>query len=378
MGDNKSIVAFEPRTLQEFIQVGDIFAASGYFKEARSGAQAIVKIMAGREMGLGLFESMNGFYIIEGRMSMAANLIATLVQRSEKYDYRVKVLTREACQIEFYHKGKALGISEFTMEDAQKAQLIKKNGAWEKWPTNMLFARAMSNGVRFYCPEITGGKPIYTPDELGAEVDEQGEIIDMPTITAPARTVTHTITEAREDEAPEDKLREEARATNGVGNAGKDGGHKRVGVIQVMRDNYKWNPKKTINTLNKMVDEGRGSWDMTDDELLSELLAREEDKDNKDERPIDAAEDLARQAEAEAAPTLVERIAAVFQISPDKAVDWMAAAEEDGVDLSGEPAEVAARLAKWNEGKPAQTTLGKYFDAPDQDMADATLRAIGN
>jgi hypothetical protein len=30
----------------------------------------------------------------------------------------------------------------------------------------MLYARALSNGAKWYCPDVFGG-PIYTPDELG-------------------------------------------------------------------------------------------------------------------------------------------------------------------------------------------------------------------
>jgi hypothetical protein len=42
----------------------------------------------------------------------------------------------------------------------------------------MLFARAMSNGVRWYCPDVTNGNAVYTPEELGAEVDEDGNVIE--------------------------------------------------------------------------------------------------------------------------------------------------------------------------------------------------------
>lgn len=181
MNEN-ALAVYQPTTLKEFIEVGNIFATSGYFKDATAGAQAIVKIMAGREIGLGLFESMNGFHIIEGKMTMAANLIATLVKRTPGYDYRVLELSREACRIEFYRDGEVLGASEFTIEDAKAANLVKPNSAWVKWPQNMLFARAISNGTRFYCPEVTGGMPIYTPDELGQEVDETGAAVSAPKI----------------------------------------------------------------------------------------------------------------------------------------------------------------------------------------------------
>lgn len=44
----------------------------------------------------------------------------------------------------------------------------------------MLFARAISNGVKFFCPDIFLGATVYTPDELGATVNEDGEVIELP------------------------------------------------------------------------------------------------------------------------------------------------------------------------------------------------------
>ena len=38
---------------------------------------------------------------------------------------------------------------------------------WRKYPKNMLFARAISNGVKWHCPDVMNGQPVYTPDEMG-------------------------------------------------------------------------------------------------------------------------------------------------------------------------------------------------------------------
>jgi len=61
----------------------------------------------------------------------------------------------------------------------------------------MLFARAISNGAKWFCPDIFGG-PVYTPDELGAEVDEEGDIIDVTprTIDGDTGEVTRPSSEA--------------------------------------------------------------------------------------------------------------------------------------------------------------------------------------
>jgi len=61
----------------------------------------------------------------------------------------------------------------------------------DRLPLNMLFARAISNGVRFHCPDVFMGA-VYTPDELGAKVNENEEVIDTlyEDVSNPAAPVT--------------------------------------------------------------------------------------------------------------------------------------------------------------------------------------------
>jgi len=50
----------------------------------------------------------------------------------------------------------------------------------DKFPKNMLFARAMSNGIKWFTPDVFAG-PVYTPEELGSAViteDTTAEVID--------------------------------------------------------------------------------------------------------------------------------------------------------------------------------------------------------
>lgn len=175
---------------EDVYRLGDVFARSGYFQDARDAAQAIVKIMAGRELGLPPIASMTGIHVISGRITLGANLIASLIKKSGRYNYRVRRMDAEACEIEFFEGGESVGLSPFTIADARKAGT--KN--LEKFPRNMLFARAISNGARWFCPDIFGG-PVYTPDELGAEVDEDGLVVNQPSPTAPtpARSVPPSV-----------------------------------------------------------------------------------------------------------------------------------------------------------------------------------------
>ena len=167
------------------------FAKSGYFKDAKDEAQAIVKIVAGSELGIGPMQSMTGIHIIQGKPTLSAALLGALVKRHPRYDYEVTTLTDTEVLVVFYEEGglsafgmagkpKEIGRSGFTMADAQKAGVLS-NPTWKKYPRNMLLSRAISNGVRWYCPDVTMG-PVYAPEELGADVDEDGEVIDAPTV----------------------------------------------------------------------------------------------------------------------------------------------------------------------------------------------------
>jgi hypothetical protein len=171
-------------SLSDTLTLGETMARSGYFEDAKQAAQAVVKIMAGRELGFREIASMTGIYIIKGRVSVGANLMAAAVKRDPRYDYRVVTLTDEVCEIAFFEQGKESGRSVFTREDAQRAGT--QNMA--KFPRNMLFARAMSNGIKWFCPDACGGQPVYTPEELGAEVDGDGNMIVDVKATVVERT----------------------------------------------------------------------------------------------------------------------------------------------------------------------------------------------
>jgi hypothetical protein len=169
--------------IQNFSDVESVaraMAGSGFFQDSKQASQAIVKVLAGHELGFGPFASMTGIHIIQGKPAFGANLIAGAIKAQGKYDYRVVVLDDSHCEIEFYQiidgKRTLLGKSSFSMMDATKAGLTGKD-TWSKFPRNMLFSRAISNGARWYTPDVFSGAPVYTPEELGAEVDQDGNVV---------------------------------------------------------------------------------------------------------------------------------------------------------------------------------------------------------
>jgi hypothetical protein len=169
------------KSASDALTIGETFFKSGMFSDIKSAQQAVVKIMAGAEMGISPFAAMSGIHIIQGKPTIGAGLMAARVKGFGKYDYRVLEHTDKVCSIEFGTKVpgsdiKSLGISTFTIEDAKKAGT--KN--LDKFPKNMLFARAMSNGVKWYTPDIYEN-PVYVPEEMEQVTeDATAQVVETP------------------------------------------------------------------------------------------------------------------------------------------------------------------------------------------------------
>jgi len=168
---NTQVSIVQQLPISELMNLAKAFAESGMFADTKSAAQAIVKIQAGQEIGIPPFAAMTGIHIIQGKPTIGAGLIASRLKGSGKYDYRVVEASEKVCSIDFYQGNTKIGNSTFTIEDARKA--LTKN--IDKFPKNMLFARAISNGVKWYCPDIFRG-PVYVPEEMPSVTEEVSHI----------------------------------------------------------------------------------------------------------------------------------------------------------------------------------------------------------
>ena len=183
----------ELKTVDDIYKVSDILAKSGMFGDVQSAAKCFVKVLAGKELGIPAFASMTGIHLIQGKPALSANLMAALIKGSGKYRYKKIKHTSEVCELEFFelwqNNWESLGISSFSKDDAQAAGLFVGNPNWKKYPKNMLFARAISNGFREFCPDLALGAPIYNPDELGAEISESGNVVDVEVSSPKSQTL---------------------------------------------------------------------------------------------------------------------------------------------------------------------------------------------
>lgn len=183
-------------------RLAKLFMESGLFADTKSLAQAVVKILAGSELGIGPFESMRDLAIIQGKTTMAGSQIAAKIKRSGVYDYEILKFDASEAELQFTKNGKPLQPKiRFDLTDAKRMGLDQKDN-YKKQARTMLFWRAVTMGARMHCPEIFGGA-IYTPDELtGGRVAEpllvEAPARALPAPTAPVRT--------EQDRDPADRL----------------------------------------------------------------------------------------------------------------------------------------------------------------------------
>jgi hypothetical protein len=144
-------------SIQELKLFAEIAVKSAMFKGTTDIAKAIMKMKAGQEMGMGIFESMSSFDIIEGKIEINADASARAIKRSGKYNYTVVQIDNSACILEFWQlrdgEWVPIGRSIFGVAEMKQAGLDQKGDTYRKYTRNMFFARAMTNGLAWYCPD---------------------------------------------------------------------------------------------------------------------------------------------------------------------------------------------------------------------------------
>ena len=111
-------------------------------------------------------------HVIDGKPVASAALITSLVRKA---GHRLRVqATAERALAEIVRSDdpEFVFAHEFTLADAKRAG-IDRNPTWGRYPQAMLTARAITACARVACPEVLSGL-LYTPEELGAEVDASG------------------------------------------------------------------------------------------------------------------------------------------------------------------------------------------------------------
>jgi hypothetical protein len=162
-------------SLPEKMQYAKALAASGMLpgQYRQQPANLLYALEYAESLGLHPMAAITGIHVIEGKPSASAALISALVRRAG-HKLRVRGNDQEAvAQIIRADDPEFTYEVVWTLARAEQAGLARKD-VWKKYPAAMLKARAITEVARDACEEALSGMH-YTPEELGANVDADGE-----------------------------------------------------------------------------------------------------------------------------------------------------------------------------------------------------------
>lgn len=193
-------------TFAEIQEIGNVVARAKMFRDL-SPDQAIVKILAGLELGLPIIQAVGSLDVIDGGVSVRSNMMAAMVKRNPLYKYKIVEWDDEHCVVEWYERESKDDAWEscgpptrFSMDDARRARLLDnpKKPAWQTYPRSMLRNRAIAEGARAYCGDALSN--VYDADEvdpdeytLAADYDRHVEKINRPRREREAAAAGETI-----------------------------------------------------------------------------------------------------------------------------------------------------------------------------------------
>lgn len=159
------------------------YAVDSKYFQSLGGLPGVMCIaLYAREIGVPTMTAiMGGFSNVQGKITMSAELMHSLLRGA---GVKLKIIRSDSTACEIYGKRSDTGdeyTSTYTIEDAKKANLVKSGGAWEKNPSDMLFARCISRLRRRLAPDIA--TKAYVEGEVDEEKDNKS-VIDVSSTAA--------------------------------------------------------------------------------------------------------------------------------------------------------------------------------------------------
>lgn len=130
-------------------------------------------------LGVGRIHVLTSIAVINGKPSPSADLMAAMVRT---HGHKLRVYgddTQATAELIRSDDPDFTFTAVWDIAKAQKAKLWGNKGPWSQYPAAMLRARAISEVVRMGAQDVMAGG-IYTPEELGAVVNADGEVLEQP------------------------------------------------------------------------------------------------------------------------------------------------------------------------------------------------------
>lgn len=171
------LTLWQNRTLEEIARLGKwlAYAESDDKSQTALGATAALRLFYALTLGLPPTGA-NDLNVIHGRLHIGAQTYRTLARRAGYRVVKAQVSAESCTAVLFGPDGAKIAEEIFTIEQAKKAGWIRDGSGWVKTPDRMLWARASSNVIRDYAPEVGLGLGIL--EEVGDYIE--GEAVELP------------------------------------------------------------------------------------------------------------------------------------------------------------------------------------------------------
>lgn len=150
---------FDPIVWQQMKGMSDVFRASGALPETDNASMIMMKLQAGREMGLKPIESIKAFYFVKGSLNIFGS---AMMRRLREHGWRIEYKEAPNKCTAIVSRGDEIYRETFTFEEAEKSgwtesQYGLKPG-WIDGANRRVKLRyaAVSLILKTYIPEVLG------------------------------------------------------------------------------------------------------------------------------------------------------------------------------------------------------------------------------
>lgn len=199
--DDAFRIELEPRSLADLYKLSE-FAAEARMCGISTPADCVLRVLAGRDLGLTFMQSLQGLYTFADqkggvKLGMWADMMRALIARSPIIEeFRIIEATADKATIRVKRRDeKQHEDISWTREDSVTAGLVGRQGKsgegassnnHDKYPADMNVARATSRAARRKCSDIIKG--MATVEEIHDAEEFVGEVVHTPpTVHAASR-----------------------------------------------------------------------------------------------------------------------------------------------------------------------------------------------
>ena len=153
-----------------------VLLSSGFLPASiKSPEAAMAIILTGRELGIGPMAALNNINIIQGKPTLSPQLMLAMANGTGQVeDVKIDAGTDGAI-VTVKRRGRSPYTTTFGPKEAKAMGLDGKDN-YKKQAATMYQWRAVAANLRITFPDVIMG--MYTPDEMGATVTSDGEIVE--------------------------------------------------------------------------------------------------------------------------------------------------------------------------------------------------------